>query len=168
MIDDVSMAGFILAVFVFGITVGKFVEKIKRFIIGKEDEMFCLESKTVRKPSVLSKRCMEHAPRAQHLLGLPSSESVFLIRQNHSRLFLYVSYFIVVCILHKIIANGCKNDILKKSRKRRGATIKKALPANLSQHGRAFIFCTKQIISKSQNLIRNYFCGAGRYGLTGF
>ena len=44
MIDDVSMAGFILAVFVFGITVGKFVEKIKRFIIGKEDEMFCLES----------------------------------------------------------------------------------------------------------------------------
>jgi Co/Zn/Cd efflux system component len=38
MIDDVSMAGFILAVFVFGITVGKFVEKIERLIREKEDE----------------------------------------------------------------------------------------------------------------------------------
>ena len=38
MIDDVSMAGIILAVFVFGITVGKFVEKIERLIREKEDE----------------------------------------------------------------------------------------------------------------------------------
>ncbi len=38
MIDYVSLAGFILAVFVFGIAVGKLVEKIERFIRKKEDE----------------------------------------------------------------------------------------------------------------------------------
>ena len=38
MIDYVSLAGFILAVFVFGISVGKLVEKIERLIREKEDE----------------------------------------------------------------------------------------------------------------------------------
>lgn len=37
MIDYISLAGFILAVFVFGITVGKLVEKIERFISEKDD-----------------------------------------------------------------------------------------------------------------------------------
>lgn len=37
MTDYISLAGFILTVFVFGVTVGKLVEKIERFISKKED-----------------------------------------------------------------------------------------------------------------------------------
>lgn len=37
MTDYISLAGFILAIFVFGVTVGKLVEKIERFISEKED-----------------------------------------------------------------------------------------------------------------------------------
>lgn len=36
--DDITLLGFVLAVFVTGIAVGKFVEKIERFIRKKEDE----------------------------------------------------------------------------------------------------------------------------------
>ena len=38
MMDYISLAGFILAVFVFGVTVGKLVEKIERLSCKKEDE----------------------------------------------------------------------------------------------------------------------------------
>ncbi len=38
MMDCISLAGFILAVFGFGITVGKLVEKIERYISEKEDK----------------------------------------------------------------------------------------------------------------------------------
>ena len=38
MMDYISLAGFILAVFVFGVTVGKLVEKIERLSRKKEDE----------------------------------------------------------------------------------------------------------------------------------
>ena len=38
MMDYISLAGFILAVFVFGVTVGKLVEKIERMFRKKEDE----------------------------------------------------------------------------------------------------------------------------------
>ena len=38
MMDYISLAGFILAVFVFGVTVGKLVEKIERLSHKKEDE----------------------------------------------------------------------------------------------------------------------------------
>lgn len=38
MMDCISLAGFILAVFGFGITVGKLVEKIERHISEKEGE----------------------------------------------------------------------------------------------------------------------------------
>lgn len=37
MADYISLAGFILAVFVFGIAVGKLIAKIERFIDEKED-----------------------------------------------------------------------------------------------------------------------------------
>ena len=37
MTDCISLASFVLAVFIFGVSVGKFVEKIKRFISEKED-----------------------------------------------------------------------------------------------------------------------------------
>ena len=37
MANCISLASFILAVFIFGVSVGKFVEKIKRFISEKED-----------------------------------------------------------------------------------------------------------------------------------
>ena len=37
MTDCISLASFVLAVFIFGVSVGKFVEKIKRFISKKED-----------------------------------------------------------------------------------------------------------------------------------
>lgn len=36
--DDITLLGFVLAVFVTGIAVGKFVEKIERFIRKQEDE----------------------------------------------------------------------------------------------------------------------------------
>ena len=38
MMDYISLAGFILAVFVFGVGVGKLVEKIERLSHKKEDE----------------------------------------------------------------------------------------------------------------------------------
>ena len=38
MMDYISLAGFILAVFAFGVTVGKLVEKIERMFRKKEDE----------------------------------------------------------------------------------------------------------------------------------
>ena len=38
MMDYISLAGFIIAVFVFGVTVGKLVEKIERMFRKKEDE----------------------------------------------------------------------------------------------------------------------------------
>ncbi len=38
MADYISLAGFILAVFVFGIAVGKLIAKIERFIDEKEDD----------------------------------------------------------------------------------------------------------------------------------
>ncbi len=37
MTDYISLAGFILTVFVFGVTVGKLVEKIEKCISEKED-----------------------------------------------------------------------------------------------------------------------------------
>ena len=37
MADYISLAGFILAVFVFGIAIGKLIAKIERFIDEKED-----------------------------------------------------------------------------------------------------------------------------------
>lgn len=36
--DCISFAGFILAIFVAGVAVGKLVEKVERFISRKEDE----------------------------------------------------------------------------------------------------------------------------------
>ena len=38
MMDYVTLAGFVLAVFCAGVAVGKTVEKIERYIRGREDE----------------------------------------------------------------------------------------------------------------------------------
>lgn len=38
MMDNMTLAGFVLAVFLFGIAVGKHVEKVERFLRKKEDE----------------------------------------------------------------------------------------------------------------------------------
>lgn len=38
MMDNITLAGFILAIFVAGVAVGKLVEKIERFISKKENE----------------------------------------------------------------------------------------------------------------------------------
>ena len=38
MIEDITLAGFVLAIFVAGIAVGRFVEKIERSISKKENE----------------------------------------------------------------------------------------------------------------------------------
>lgn len=40
MMDYITLAGFVLAVFVTGVAVGKFVEKIERFISRKETRSY--------------------------------------------------------------------------------------------------------------------------------
>lgn len=47
--DVISIVGFILAVFVAGITVGKLIERIERFIDKKEDEIHVHKSKNDRR-----------------------------------------------------------------------------------------------------------------------
>lgn len=46
MMDCITIAGLLLAVFVAGVAVGKLVEKIERFIRSKEDEDMMIHKKT--------------------------------------------------------------------------------------------------------------------------